>query len=167
MAETLQLVSPYEVRSQFHPLHARHTRWFIGVAHRRAGKTVADINELVIGATKCRLANPRFAYVAPQLNQAKDIAWTYLKEYTAFLSPKINESELWVELPGGARIRIYGADNPDRLRGIYLDGVVLDEFGDLDPGHPPGPLGSQRLGLLHRNTEGQEHIPPALGRSGG
>ncbi len=129
----VELVSPYEVRDQFMPLHGRDTRWFIGVAHRRAGKTVADINELVIGATKCTLPNPRFAYVAPQLNQAKDIAWVYLKEYTAFLSPKINESELWVELPGGARIRIYGADNPDRLRGIYLDGVVLDEFGDMDP----------------------------------
>jgi phage terminase large subunit len=130
---TVELVSPYEVRPQFKPLHARGTRWFIGVAHRRAGKTVADINELVIGALKCTLPNPRFAYVAPQLNQAKDIAWVYLKEYTAFLKPKINESELWVELPGGKRIRIYGADNPDRLRGIYLDGVVLDEFGDMDP----------------------------------
>lgn len=131
--KTVELVSPYEVRDQFKPLHSRKTRWFIGVAHRRAGKTVADINELVIGALKCSLPNPRFAYVAPQLNQAKDIAWVYLKEYTQFLNPKINESELWVELPGGKRIRIYGADNPDRLRGIYLDGVVLDEFGDMDP----------------------------------
>lgn len=133
MTKAVELVSPYEVREQFRPLHGRKTRWSIGVCHRRAGKTVSHINELVIGATKCTLNNPRFAYVAPQLNQAKDIAWTYLKEYTAFLSPKINESELWVELPGGARIRIYGADNPDRLRGIYLDGVVLDEFGDMDP----------------------------------
>ena len=131
--QTVELVSPYEVRDQFRPLHARKTRWFIGVAHRRAGKTVSAINELIMGALKCKLPNPRFAYVAPQLNQAKDIAWTYLKEYTAFLSPRINESELWVELPGGARIRIYGADNPDRLRGIYLDGVVPDEFGDMDP----------------------------------
>lgn len=129
----IDLVSPYEVREQFRPLHTRKTRWSIGVCHRRAGKTVSHINELIMGATKCPLPNPRFAYVAPQLNQAKDIAWTYLKEYTAFLSPKINESELWVELPGGPRIRIYGADNPDRLRGIYLDGVVLDEFGDMDP----------------------------------
>jgi len=130
---TVELVSPYEVRDQFLPLHERKTRWFIGVAHRRAGKTVADINELIIGALKCDKPNPRFAYVAPQLNQAKDIAWTYLKEYSAFLTPKVNESELWVELPGNKRIRIYGADNPDRLRGIYLDGVVLDEFGDMDP----------------------------------
>jgi hypothetical protein len=131
---TVELVSPYEPRDQFLPLHKRDTRWFIGVCHRRAGKTVADINELVIGATKCRLSNPRFAYIAPQLNQAKDIAWNYLKEYTAFIpGAKPNESELYVQLPGGARIRIYGADNPDRLRGIYLDGVVLDEFGDMNP----------------------------------
>lgn len=134
MASTVDFKSPYLVRDEFKPLHKRLTRWFIGVAHRRAGKTVGNINELIMGAGKCPLPNPRFAYVAPQLNQAKDIAWTYLKEYTAFIpGVKINESELWVELPGGARIRIYGADNPDRLRGIYLDGVVLDEFGDMDP----------------------------------
>lgn len=131
--QTVELVSPYEVRDQFKSLHMRKSRWFIGVAHRRAGKTVSAVNELIMGALKCERTNPRFAYVAPQLNQAKDIAWTYLKEYTAFLSPKINESELWIELPGGKRIRIYGADNPDRLRGIYLDGVVLDEFGDMNP----------------------------------
>ena len=48
---------------------------------------------------------------------------------------KVNASELWVELPNNqARIRLYGADNPDRLRGIYLDGVVMDEYGDMEPG---------------------------------
>jgi phage terminase large subunit len=70
------------------------------------------------------------------LNQAKDIAWSYLLQYTDCFGPerKVNASELWVELPNnGARVRIYGADNPDRLRGIYLDGAVLDEFGDMDP----------------------------------
>ena len=30
-------------------------------------------------------------------------------------------------------MRLYGADNPDALRGIYLDGVVLDEYADMDP----------------------------------
>ena len=128
-----EILSPYKARPLFLPLHERSTRWSIGVCHRRAGKTVSHINELVIGATKCQLPNPRFAYIAPHLNQAKDIAWSYLKHYASFASPRVNESELWVELPGGKRIRIYGADNPDRLRGIYLDGVVLDEFGDMDP----------------------------------
>lgn len=134
MTEQIDLVAPYEARDQFKPLHHRKTRWGIAVAHRRAGKTVACVNELIRRACGCTQLNPRFAYVAPQLNQAKDIAWQYLKEGCAFIpGVKTNESELWVELPGGARIRIYGADNPDRLRGIYLDGAVLDEFGDMDP----------------------------------
>jgi phage terminase large subunit len=116
--------------------HTRESRWGITVAHRRAGKTVACINDIIKAASTCGLKDPRFAYVAPQLNQAKDIAWTYLLEYTECfgMERKVNASELWVELPNnGARIRIYGADNPDRLRGIYLDGAVLDEFGDMDP----------------------------------
>lgn len=129
------LVANYRARDQFKPLHKRTSRWSIAVAHRRAGKTVACVNELVRRACSGKLQpNARFAYIAPQLNQAKDIAWGYLKEGVGFIpGVKINESELWVELPGGPRIRIYGADNPDRLRGIYLDGAVLDEFGDMDP----------------------------------
>ena len=134
MTDRADLVSPYEPRAHFLPLHKRTTRWFVGVTHRRAGKTVANINELIMGACANWRYRGRFAYIAPQLNQAKEIAWTYLKDYTAFIpGRRVNESELRVELPGGAQIRLYGADNPDRLRGIYLDGVVLDEFADMDP----------------------------------
>lgn len=43
------------------------------------------------------------------------------------------ENELRVELVNGASIRLYGADNPDALRGPYLDGVVLDEFAQMKP----------------------------------
>lgn len=135
-AELTAIESPYEPRQQFMPLHLRDTRWGIVVAHRRAGKTVACVNDLIKEAACCIKPNPRFAYIAPQLNQAKDIAWSYLLEYTECFGPdrKINASELWIELPNNnARIRIYGADNPDRLRGIYLDGCVLDEFGDMNP----------------------------------
>jgi len=127
---------PYSPRRQFGELHDRQARWAIVVAHRRAGKTVACVTALIRAAATCARPNPRFAYVAPQLNQAKDIAWTYLQDYTACFGPvrRINASELWIELPSNlARIRIYGADNPDRLRGLYLDGVVLDEYGDMDP----------------------------------
>ena len=45
----------------------------------------------------------------------------------------INESELRVDLPNKGRVKLYGADNPDALRGIYLDGVVLDEPAQIDP----------------------------------
>lgn len=136
MATAAVIESHYAPRRQFMGLHTRQTRWAIAVAHRRAGKTVACVNELIKAASTSEKNNPRFAYIAPQLNQAKDIAWSYLLEYTECFGPdrKVNASELWVELPNNsARIRIYGADNPDRLRGIYLDGAVLDEFGDMDP----------------------------------
>ena len=109
-------------------------RWACIVAHRRAGKTVAAINDLIRAALVCERPEPRFAYVAPFTSQAKDVAWGYLKQYTAPVpGVAVSVSELRVDLPNGARIRLYGADNYNRLRGIYLDGVVLDEFADMDP----------------------------------
>jgi hypothetical protein len=62
------------------------------------------------------------------------VAWTYVKQYGAMIPGAVaNESELRLDFPNGARIRLYGADNYDRMRGIYLDGVILDEYGDMDP----------------------------------
>ena len=116
------------------PLHQRQQRWGVAVAHVRAGKTVACINDLVKAALKCERPNPRFAYMAPYFSQAKDVAWVYLKQYTQNIpGVQVNESELRVDLPGGRRVRLYGADNYARLSGIYLDGCVLDEYGDMDP----------------------------------
>lgn len=124
----------YTARAQFASLHRRKQRWGVAVCHVRAGKTVACINDLIDASIRCQLPNPRFAYVAPFFSQAKDVAWGYLKQYTAAIpGVQVNESELRVDLPGGRRIRLYGADNYERLSGIYLDGVVLDEYGDMDP----------------------------------
>lgn len=103
------------------------------VAHRRFGKTVGTINDLIKRAIELKLDHGRFAYVAPYLSQGKEIAWEYLKRFAAPAITDKNESELWVELCGKARVRIHGADNPDRLRGAYLDGVVLDEYADMRP----------------------------------
>jgi hypothetical protein len=105
------------------------------VAHRRAGKTVACVNELVARAAYSRKKRSRYGYFAPLLKQAKKISWEYLKEYTKNLSDKVSESELTVRLRhNGAEVSIYGADNPDSFRGLYFDGVVLDEYGDMHPG---------------------------------
>lgn len=104
------------------------------VAHRRAGKTVACLNDTIRDAFNCPLPNPRYAYVAPYRVQAKTIAWDYAKRFTAPIpGATFNESELRVDLPNGSRITLFGADNYDALRGTYFDGVVLDEFGDMDP----------------------------------
>jgi hypothetical protein len=116
------------------PFHNRTTRWAVIVAHRRCGKTVATINDQIKDAITCTKPEPRYAYIAPLFNQAKDVAWTYLKRYAdPLLAAAPNETELRVDLINGARIRLYGADNPDRLRGLYLDGVVLDEAADMHP----------------------------------
>ena len=122
-------------RPPFKPYLERKERWACIVAHRRAGKTVACVMDLVIRAIRHEGREPRFAYVAPTYGQAKDVAWSYLKEYTqAIPNMKVSESELSVQFPhNGARIRLYGAENYDRLRGLYLDGAVIDEAGDQDP----------------------------------
>jgi hypothetical protein len=92
------------------------------------------VADLVDAAFHCILPHPRFAYIAPYYIQAKDVAWMYLKDYAIPLGATANESELHVDFPhNGARVRLYGADNPDRLRGPYLDGLVLDEYADMAP----------------------------------
>jgi len=126
----------YVARPQFEPFHMRlgRQRWAVIVAHRRAGKTVACVNDLLDAALRCELPEPRFAYIAPYFAQAKDIAWAYLKRFAGVIPGAIaHEQELRIDLPNGGRVRLYGADNYERLRGIYLDGVVMDEFGDMDP----------------------------------
>lgn len=123
----------YVPRGPFVDFHQRQERWGCIVAHRRAGKTVACIHDLVIRATYSIKKNPRYGYVAPFRQQAKNIAWVYLKEAVQGLAVEVRESDLSVRLPNGALISLYGSDNPDALRGLYFDGLIVDEFGDCRP----------------------------------
>lgn len=110
---------------------------------------MATVNDLIGRAIQCPLPHPRYAYIAPYLGQGKEIAWDYLKRYARPILADKNEGELWVQLINGARIRVHGADNPDRLRGGYLDGAVCDEYGDWRPsvwGEVIRPMLSDRLG---------------------
>ena len=131
-------LAEYTPRACFLRLHNRAERWAVVVAHRRAGKTVAMCADLVVGALECPLPRPQFAYLAPFREQAKKVAWTYLKELTKdYWTKEPNESELKITMSShtGQEVTIYvaGADNPDALRGLYFDGVVIDEFGDMRP----------------------------------
>ena len=143
-------INGYSPREPFVRFHNRPERWAVMVIHRRGGKTVACIADLVLSALVTTRPDARFAYIAPQFNQAKDIAWTYLKRLTSDIpGVSYNETELRCDLPNGSRIRLYGADNPDRLRGLYLDGVILDEYADMKPrvwGEVVRPLLSDRSG---------------------
>ena len=91
--------------------------------------------DLIDSAIRFPGEDGRFSYMAPTYSQAKETSWTYLKRFTAGI-PGIEqrESELLVRFPhNGARVRLFGCDNYDRLRGSFNDGAVLDEYGDFDP----------------------------------
>jgi phage terminase large subunit len=126
----------YKARPQFAAFHDRSERLACIVAHRRAGKTVACVHDLQRGALLCKKLRPRFAYLSPFLRQSKQVAWDYLRAAMASLrviGASAHETELRVDYRNGGQVRLFGADNPDALRGIYLDGVVLDEYADMDP----------------------------------
>jgi len=149
LEEVLEVELDYCPRTVFEDFHDRKERWAVIVAHRRCGKTLGCILDLIYRAISEGKEDGRYAYVAPYYSQAKNIAWDHLQRYSQPVLAKANQSELWVELVNGARIRLFGADNPDALRGLYLDGIVLDEYADMRPriwGEIIRPLLSDRLG---------------------
>lgn len=120
---------PYEPRREQEEIHRKMKRFSIVVTHRRLGKTVMAVNQLIASALMCTRPNPRFAYMAPLYSMAKSIAWTYLQQYGKFIpGAKFNETELRVDFPSnGSQVRLFGTDHPDTLRGLYFDGVWMDE----------------------------------------
>lgn len=108
----------------------RSKRFGVIVCHRRFGKTVLGVNMNQQTALMCRLERPRAAYLAPTYTQGKSTAWDYMQHYARSIPDvQFNQSELRVDYPNRGQSRIFGADNPDSLRGIYLDRAVLDEYG--------------------------------------
>jgi hypothetical protein len=139
----------YKPREAFIDFHTRTKRFAVLVCHRRAGKTESALQDIVIKALRKQwktnldgtpseralvTAFPRYAYIAPYRSQAKDIVWRRLIGIVRKIPGVIiNIGELSVEFPNGSQIRLYGADNPDTIKGNYLDGVILDEFGTMKP----------------------------------
>jgi len=124
---------PYKPRARMVEFHQRKQRNAFLICHRRYGKTVACIAELVIRALYTKKKQAQFAYVAPFRSQAKAVGWAYLVQMTAGLAIDVKVSELSVTLPNGAKIWLSGSDNVNALRGLYLDGAVLDEFAQIRP----------------------------------
>lgn len=123
-------------RPVFRSYLERKQRWSCMVVHRRGGKTFCCIQDLLKRALTHKRPGPptRYAYIAPTRDQAKDIAWGYLKRFCGQIpGTKLNEADLMVTLPNQATIRLYSGDSYERMRGLYFDGVVIDEFGDIDP----------------------------------
>lgn len=135
----VEISTGYKPRTLQAALHRALKRFNVIVCHRRFGKTVFSCNEMVDQGLRNNRKNPQYAYIAPTYGQAKRVAWDILKDVTKdFPDVKVNEAELRIEIPRPDRgdfIRfiLLGAENPGTLRGIYLDGVLLDEFAEMDP----------------------------------
>lgn len=129
-----RVVIPYAPRWFQLKIHRELKRFGVLVLHRRAGKTVLAINELIKRVVSCPLPRAQGHYVAPFYAQVKRIAWVYLKDYTIDIPGMVhNESELKATFPNGDSIQLLGGDNYHSHRGIYSDFAVLDEPAQLHP----------------------------------
>jgi hypothetical protein len=129
----IELVLP-PLRPEQWTLYQARQRFNVWVCHRRFGKTVLALETLICDACHQTRHAPRYGYLAPLYRQGKVIAWDLLKHFCKDVrGVRINEAELRVDLPGDARVQIFGADNPDNLRGLYFDGVVFDEYAQMRP----------------------------------
>ena len=157
----------YRPRKHFRPFHASKKRWRYVVAHRRAGKSVAFINDLIRAALQNNrdIPVPRYAYVGPTFAQAKDLVWNYIKQYTKDLpGVSYSESELTCRLPNRAQITLYGGGQAyNRIRGLYLDGAVLDEYPLINPDAlnsviRPALADYQGFGIVAGTPAGRDHF---------
>ena len=106
-------------------------RFKVVVAGRRWGKSYLSMSQM---AKFARYPNKKIFYVAPTYRQAKQIIWDDLKEkmLACRWAKKINESDLTIRLVNNSIIHLRSADNPDSLRGISIDHLIMDECAMID-----------------------------------
>jgi phage terminase large subunit len=132
LAKAIHVQIPYQPRVLQREIGhlVRQHRFGVLVCHRRFGKTVLGVNINQQTALMCEKQRPRVAYIGPTYTQGKSVAWDYMQYYARPIpNVGMNQSELRIDYPNGGQARIFGADNPDALRGIYLDRATLDEYG--------------------------------------
>jgi len=140
-----EVTTPTRVKLDYSPrewqrqCHLARKRFSVFALHRRAGKTELAIMELVEAALTCTRPLGLFLYMAPFLNQAEGIVWRRLKEKLGPLvsvpgAADVNEGDLMVTFKhNGATIQLFGANHPEKIRGMRLDGIVVDEVAQIDP----------------------------------
>lgn len=135
----LRIDTGYEPRPLQDYIHSKLKRFNCLVCHRGFGKTILVINELIDQGLNCQQVDPTYAYLAPTYSQAERIAWDQLKRYTRNIPDVVyNETKLTCTIPRPYRndrikIVLLGSENPDSIRGMHLNGVVLDEFAQMSP----------------------------------
>lgn len=118
------------------------------IAGRGAGKTWAGAYRLLWTA----LNQPgNYAVVAPTYTMLEDVDWVAVRELAATLGLKLNAlpGKMLMTMPaqgGRSEIRFRSADRPDRLRGLNLHGLWLDEAAQMGDDLLPVVQPALRLG---------------------
>lgn len=106
-------------------------RFRVVVAGRRWGKTALAKTEMI---QRAKQPGVKIWYIAPTYRMAKQIMWNDLKaSIPRKWIVREHETEMSITLVNGSVIECKGADNPDTLRGVGLNFVVMDEFQDIRP----------------------------------
>lgn len=179
---------PYKPRNWARAFHKQLNRFAALVLHRRAGKTTALMNQHLRAGMDDNWERERLLRVRPSLTdaelkelmfppggrhyghvmptrvQAKMVVWDKLKYYAAGIPGiKPNESELLLRLPTGHKIQLFGADDPDSLRGFGPSGVSYDEFSQ-QPANIHSEVISKALGdrlgyaIFAGTIKGKDHL---------
>lgn len=120
-------------------IHRKLKRFNVVPTHRRLGKTVMFDNEIIDQGLRLKRRNPQYGYIGPNYGQVKRTSWEYMKEFSSkFPGVKFNESELRIEIPrpqvgDKVKILLLSSENYNSLKGLYLDGAVLDEYQEMNP----------------------------------
>lgn len=134
--ETIVLPSrwtPLRYHAEQERLVSSSARFRVVSAGRRSGKTEHGKRRLVMSCIDPPIVNrPTFVASAPTRDQAKRIFWQDLKDLSPpeFVSG-VSESELTVRFATGSQLIVVGLDRPQRIEGIPLDGIVVDEIAEV------------------------------------
>lgn len=117
-------------------INAIGKRFVVDVVHRRGGKTWQKGALMDDAAWAHKGGDGQFAFIAPQLKQAKRIVWKIFKQLLLGAPGiRFNEADNSIHYPNGSTIYLYGTESgqADSIRGMYFDGIVIDEYASMSP----------------------------------
>ena len=155
------MLTPRWTKLFYHPIqHAlwkSNKRFIVVPAGRRSGKTELAKRNVVKTAIKHTKSNDgRYILAAPTHSQARDIFWDDIRALVpdvALATPdkpwkSVSISGSTIRLWNNCKIIVAGMDKPERAEGSPIDGIVLDESGNM------------------KKETWTEHIRPALSTPG-
>lgn len=132
-------LGPRWTKLRHHPEQWRlwnsRARFRVVPAGRRSGKSeIAKRFGTERGLLEDELSDVRIGFGAPTHDQARDIFWEDLKTLVPkeMMLGRPNETRREIKLANGGTLFVAGLDRPERWEGAPLDGVVLDEYANME-----------------------------------